>query len=160
MHRGQFVCEMCGAEIPAGDGARDPGGSRLCPRCVGLHHPASHGRRGGLNRPAILIATGLITLVISLLADTVAFGRAKGFGWRQLLAAGIAGVFFLCGGILRIPTLVVVGLLAGGLSLLADLLKFGASPGFGVHQVAGCGLGLLLVVLGWRLAGGSRGPRV
>lgn len=46
-------------------------------------------------------------------------------------------------------TLLVVGVLLAVISLAADLLGFGPSPGIGLKQGAGAVVGVVLAVTGW-----------
>ena len=124
----------------------------LCPSCAEADQDlrASPGR--GLNRAAILISVGLFVLALSVLADLLAFGSGEGFGWKQILGFGIAGVLVLTGAMVRIPTLLVIGLIIGSLSVLADWLGFGNVEGFWWQQILGSLLGLLLIAAGITLA--------
>jgi hypothetical protein len=87
-------------------------------------------------------------LVTSAAADWFAFGSSEGFGWKQLLGLGLAGILLLIGALVRIPALSVIGLFIGLLTVLADWLGFGNAEGFGRQQMAGCALGAALMALG------------
>ena len=123
-------CLTC-ADAVAGDYSRDD-------------LPDQHRR----NRAALFVLVGLIVLVLSVGADFFHFGQAEGFGWKQMtgLFCGIALV--VLGSIIRSQTVALTGLIMGGLTLLADWLGFGSSPGIGWQQMAGILLGTVLVLAG------------
>ena len=108
-----------------------------------------------MNRAAILMSVGLFVLVVSALADVLAFGSHAGFGWRRGLGLGFAGVLVLTGAMMRISTLFAIGLIIGLLTLLADWLGFGDAPGFGWQQTLGSLLGAALIAMGLLVRGTS-----
>jgi di/tricarboxylate transporter len=104
------------------------------------------------NRAALLAILGLIILVLSIGADFFAFGRAEGFGWKQMSGVLCGAVLVLIGAVVRTQTVALAGLILGGLSLLADWLRFGKSPGFGGEQTLGTLLGVILLLVGLSLS--------
>ena len=147
----ELVCEKCGAPLSVtgkAEEAPDPVRPLLCVLCAAHDQEAGPRRARGANRAAILLCVGLFVLVISAAADWLAFGSSEGFGWKQLLGLGMAGILLLIGALVRIPTLSVIGLFIGLLSVLADWLGFGNAEGFGWQQMAGCALGAALMALG------------
>jgi hypothetical protein len=104
--------------------------------------------RGRLNVAAVLFSTGAFVLLVSLLADWLAFGSSSGFGYKQFLGLGVAGILVLLGALMRIPTMFVIGLIVGVLALLADWLGFGNATGFGWQQITGVALGCCLLACG------------
>ncbi len=100
----------------------------------------------------MLAAVGLMMLVISLLADVLAFGGSEGFGRRQLLGVALAGVMVLIGAAMWVPTLLAVGLIGVVMTILADWLAFGSAEGFGWQQDLGCLVGVCLAFGGLDLA--------
>jgi uncharacterized membrane protein len=104
------------------------------------------------NHAALLILVGLIILVLSIGADFFAFGQAEGFGWKQMTGVFCGVALLVLGAITRTQMVVVTGLIMGGLTLLADQLSFGSSPGFGWHQMLGTLLGGVLVLAGLSVA--------
>ncbi len=150
------VCERCGrpaiVHISTGE-ASGSGMRHLCLECADREDIAVRRQERGLNHAAILIVAGLIVLVISLFADVLRWGEGEAFGYKQMAGLVLAGGGVLVGAVTRIPTLFVVGLLVGGLTLSADYIGFGKSPGFGLEQVAGTAVGILLAAAGGLLAG-------
>jgi len=147
----ELVCEKCGAPLSvtgADKEAPDPTMPLLCVLCAADDQQAGPRRARGANRAAILLCVGLFVLVISAAADWLAFGSSEGFGWQQLLGLGLAGILLLIGAVVRIPTLSVIGLFIGLLTVLADWLGLGNAPGFGWHQVSGSLLGAALIAAG------------
>jgi len=150
------VCKLCGAPALVHirpDASDERTVHHFCLRCADLNAAADEwdaaDRR--LNRAAVCALAGLIVLVISVGADFFAFGRADGFGWKQMTGVFCGAAFFLTGTLLRASTLILVGLIMGGVTLLADWLAFGSSPGFGWHQILGTLLGVFLLVGGCRV---------
>ncbi len=149
------VCEICGvpAVVHINDQASEGATMRhLCFQCADREDMSSATRTRRLNFGAVLAAVGLMLLVISLLADVLAFGDAEGFGWQQLSGVALAGILVLVGAVMRIPTLLVAGLIGVVMTILADWLAFGSAEGFGWRQILGCVVGLILVVSGVSLA--------
>ncbi len=145
------VCEHCGhpavvhvtSEGPAGTGVR-----HLCLHCADLEDAVVHREEPGLNRAAIFVVAGAMILAISLLADVLEFGQGAGFGYKQAIGLALALGGVLMGAVVRVPTLCAVGVVIGGLTIVADYAGFGNYPGFGWQQWIGSILGLALVVLG------------
>ncbi|GEM_PF-2734563 len=101
-----------------------------------------------LHHAAVLTVLGLYLLLLALLADQLRLGNTQGFGYQQWAGVLLAAVLLLTGALLRIPTLAVIGLLTGSLTLLADYLGLGRSPGFGGRQAIAAALGVLLLITG------------
>src|SRR5262249_9659836 len=107
------------------------------------------GKEQALNYGAILISVGVITLLLSVFADQLKFGNSQGFGFKQDLGLAMAMICVFTAALIRVPTLLVIGVLGGGLTVLADVLQFGHDPGFGWHQQLGTLVGATLVLCGW-----------
>ena len=152
MSRPKPPCERCGSpalvhitnEAPSGATVR-----HLCLRCADVEETAFDGQEQYLNYGAILISVGMIALLLSVFADELNFGSSQGFGAKQELALAMAMICVFTAALIRVPTLMVIGVLGGGLTVLADVLHFGHDPGFGWHQQLGTLIGALLVVCGW-----------
>ena len=139
------ICETCGvpAVVHINSGAyAGPRMRHLCFGCADREDMSAASRKQGLNPGAVLAAVGLMMLVISLLADVLAFGGSEGFGWRQLLGVALAGVMVLIGAAMWVPTLLAVGLIGVAMTILADWLAFGSADGFGWQQALGCLVGV------------------
>lgn len=147
-------CERCGAPSLVHVSREHSSGVKIrhfCLECAALRdEPAAP--TPGLNRAAVLMVTGAFIVSLSLFADYLKFGDREAFGPKQIVGVSLAAVLFGAGVIVRIPTVLMVGLMLGGLTVLADWLAFGSIPGFGWQQITGTCLGLLLVGWGWRLA--------
>jgi hypothetical protein len=146
------TCDRCGApanvhisDIVAGE----PVVRRFCPDCADeipeeVHTPA--GRRSA--QAAVLLVVGGLVLFLSLTADVLKFGASQGFGVHQWVGVSIGGLVMLLGAVTRAATLLMIGAIGTGLAFLADWLAFGSSEGFGLQQIIGCMLGLLLLGAG------------
>ena len=149
------ICETCGvpAVVHINSGAyAGPRMRHLCFGCADREDMSAASRKRRFNPGSVLAAVGLMMLVISLLADVLAFGRSEGFGWRQLLGVALAGVMILIGAAMWVPTLLAVGLIGVVMTILADWLAFGNAEGFGWQQILGCLVGVGLAFAGLDLA--------
>jgi hypothetical protein len=124
----------------------------LCLRCADVEENVVPPRERRLNVPILVTTVGLLVLVISVFADPLGFGSSEGFGWQQSTGVALAVILALTGAIMLIPTLLVVGLITGGVTLLADWLRFGSAEGFGWQQILGSALGVLLIAIGLLVA--------
>lgn len=143
-------CERCGAPALVNI-SNDEGGRvtvrRLCLKCADEPAPARRGEYS-LNYSAILSSVGVAMILLSVFADWLGFGKTPGFGWKQDIGVVLAGILVLVATVVRIPTLLAIGVLTGILSLLADAFHFGDDPGFGWHQVVGVFFGAVLMAAG------------
>lgn len=147
----EIICLKCRA--PANVHIRDVDNSavlvrHLCMNCADEADALLAGRDSVLDHCAISISVGLFVLVLSVFADGLGFGNTAVFGWKQILGIGVAGVLILAGAVMRVPTMLIVGLIFGVLALLADWLGFGNSEGFGRHQITGTFAGFVFIVAG------------
>ena len=101
-----------------------------------------------LDNSTIVICVGFLVVFVSALADVLKFGSSVGFGWQQLIGCVIGGVLLVIGALIGAATLMVFGVITGLVAVLADLLHFGSSAGFGWQQLAGVIAGMLLTVVG------------
>jgi len=150
----KFRCEVCGepANVHISNENADGATLRhLCLQCAADEDDLAP-REPMLNLAAVLVVVGLFILVISLFADVLAFGRHEGFGWQQQAGLALAAVFVLTAALVRIPTVLAIGLMIGAITVLADWLGLGNAEDFGIRQVAGTLLGLLLIGAGWLVA--------
>jgi hypothetical protein len=113
-----------------------------------MDEPSAAPRERSLNRGAILICVGVFTLAITLFADQIGFGQESGFGWKQDIALALGAILVAAGALLRIATLLVIGVIIAVLTLLADWLRLGSVEGFGLKQLTGSLLGVVLIVAG------------
>jgi hypothetical protein len=149
------VCECCGA--PAVVHIRNEVAGEVivrhfCLDCADAEANASPPRERRLNIPVALMIVGLIILLMSVFADALAFGSSRGFGWQQWSGVALAGLLTLAGAIMQIPTLLLIGLITGGVTVLADWLAFGSAPGFGWQQQLGSAVGVALIAASWAVA--------
>lgn len=156
----QPECERCG--VPAlvhirTESAGVAAVRHLCLKCADLEHEASQAIPLAPNVAAILIVVGALVALISAFADPLGFGGAAGFGWQQWSGILIAGILVLAGAIVQAPTLPILGLLVGMVTLLADWLGLGSAAGFGWQQGLGVAVGVALILLGFGLTRRSSG---
>ena len=153
MSESMMMCESCGSPAIVRVTDEDAGEAvlhHLCHRCAEAAGPKA-GLRGP-NLAALLVCVGAFVLLISVLADVLAFGSTLGFGFQQLGAVLVAGVLVVLGAVLRISTISVIGIATGLIAVLADWLAFGSSPGFGAQQISGSFIGAMLICVGLVLA--------
>ncbi len=124
----------------------------LCLRCADVEDNVVPPRERRLDVPVVVTTTGLLVLVVSVLADPLGFGSSEGFGWQQWTGVAVAAILTLTGAIIQIPMLLVVGLHTGGVTILADWLGLGSAEGFGWQQILGSALGVLLIAIGLLVA--------
>lgn len=105
----------------------------------------------------ILIAVGLFVLALSAFADFLKFGGSEGFGWKQGAGLVLAGMLALTGSVFGVLMFLVIGVVIGTLTLLADVLAFGSNDGFGIQQLLGTIIGAVILIVGLRLV--ARSPR-
>lgn len=144
------ICERCGKPAIVhitNDESGSPGIRHLCLDCAEAQADLPHAEPG-LNFSALLISVGLFVLAISVFAEVLGFGSDEGFGWQQLVGLTVAGVLVLSGATIRIPTIVAIGLMIGGITILADYMDIGGKEGFGYKQIIGAALGGLLALAG------------
>ncbi len=156
-------CEKCGApalvtianegsSMPSTATTQETQGAAtmryLCLRCADDEELSRQKRDASLNYSAILISVGLVSLFLSVFADWLGFGRSEGFGWKQDIGLVAAAVLVLTAAIVRIPTMLIIGVFTGALSILADLFQFGHERGFGWHQMMGTAFGIVLIGAG------------
>ncbi|MFQ5414102.1 MAG: hypothetical protein ACE5E6_06550 [Phycisphaerae bacterium] len=151
-------CEICGAPavVHRSGTAGDVGTvHRYCMACADAPTHAVAGTQRGVRAllgrgevGAALFALGAVSLCISVLADVLQFGQTQGFGWQQRVALIVAGVLALLGALFRTLVLVVIGLAAGGLTLVADMIGFGGHAGFGMQQALGTLVGVAMLAAG------------
>lgn len=53
-----------------------------------------------MNKPAILLAAGVLLFLVSLTADAIGIGEGTGIGWKQILGS-IAGLCIAAVGIVQ-----------------------------------------------------------
>jgi len=165
MSEAKPYCEVCGEPAIVHISNEDANKAtlrHLCLQCAADEDDVQP-REQMLNRAAVLLVVGLFILMISLFADVLAFGRSEGFGWQQQAGLALAAVLVLTAALMRIPTVLVIGLMIGAITVLADWLGLGNTEGFGMQQIAGSLLGLFLIGAGRLVARrgqyGDRHPR-
>jgi len=142
------VCEACGGDanihisnVVAGVVTM----RHFCPDCVDdaqADRPRSQRHRGAAG---MIGAVGLIALLLSVFADRLKLGSSVGFGWWQNLGVVVGAALLILGAATRAPALLIIGLIACVLAVLADWFALGSAEGFGILQIAGTSLGLVLV---------------
>jgi len=135
------ACNCCGEYFDESTDARHP----TCPACRQKYGDAT---RPNVASAAVMLVVGSYTLLLSLTADWLSIGINVGFGWRQWMGLLLAFVLVISGALTRVTAILVMGLLIGGVTILADVLKLGDSSGFGWQQIAGAVIGLIMIGLG------------
>jgi len=144
------VCEACGADANIHISNLVAGVATMrhfCQNCVDAaeaDRPRFQRHRGAAGTVG---AVGLIALILSVFADRLKLGSSVGFGWWQNLGVVAGVVVIVLGAATRAPALLIIGLITCSLAVLADWLAFGSAEGFGILQIAGTSLGLILVAV-------------
>lgn len=146
----KLPCELCGAPaiVHVRPSAADETMLHFCISCADQRGSSADqdAKARGINPAALYGLAGLTTIVLSTGADVFAFGRADGFGWKQMAGVVCGAALTLTGALLRTRTILLAGVIMAGLTLVADWVGLGASPGFGWRQGLGCVLGALLLL--------------
>lgn len=102
----------------------------------------------------LLIYAGLILTLLTVSADRLSISGESGFGWRQITGAEVGFLCIVVGMFLRGAFVGVAGLFLLVLSLGADLLRIGHSPGLGWRKQLALVLATLLLAAGmlWQRA--------
>jgi hypothetical protein len=152
MSRSKPACERCGAVALVhitSEAASEISVRHLCLHCADLEESAPLTRDRYLHYGAIMMSVGSIILFLSLFADSLKFGNSEGFGPLQQLGLGMALICVFTAALIRVPTLMIIGVVGGLLTILADVFQFGHDPGFGWHQKLGALVGATLILTGW-----------
>ena len=102
----------------------------------------------------LLIYAGVILTLLTITADRLAISGRSGFGWRQITGAEVGFLCIVVGLFLRGALLGTAGLFLLVLSLGADLLRVGHSPGLGWRKQLALVLATVLLAAGmlWQRA--------
>jgi hypothetical protein len=113
----------------------------------GVRHIASGSAR-------LLIYAGVILTLLTITADRLSISGRSGFGWRQITGAEVGFLCVVLGLLLRAALLGMAGLFLLVLSLGADLLRVGHSPGLGWRKQLALVLATVLLAVGmlWQRA--------
>lgn len=98
--------------------------------------------------PSLLIRGGALIGILALAADYLQIAGKSGFGWKQIAGAEVGVLAVTLGAFLRVGFLTVGGLVLVALSLGADYLGVGHSPGLGWKQQIALPLSVICVVVG------------
>lgn len=149
MTQPERICELCGTSATV-HVSNVVGGvatmRHFCEDCVDIASFDAHDPPRHWAAAAVLGSMGLVVLLLSLFADWLRFGSAEGFGWYQQAGVVIGGVVLLLGAVARAPTLLIIGMFAFLLSILADWFAFGSAEGFGWQQLLGTAAGAILII--------------
>jgi len=138
--------------------SESPGGglAQFCAECKRrrLWHEQSGVRQIAGGSARLLIYAGVLLTVLALTVDRLSISGRVGFGWRQITGAEVGILCVALGLLVGRGLLGMAGLFLLVLSLGADLLRLGHSPGLGWRNQTGLVLASLL------LAGGMLWERV
>jgi hypothetical protein len=147
-------CPVCGTDSlvtilrEGSDGERQL--RQFCRECARRSDSEVRSRQrqiaAGLASP--LTWSGIILLTLAITADFLAISGRSGFGWRQVTGAEVGFLCVVLGLLLRRAFLGTAGLFLLVLSLLADLLALGHSPGPGWRTLTALVAGTVLVGAG------------
>jgi hypothetical protein len=98
--------------------------------------------------PSVLIRAGALLALLALFADELGIRGRRGFGWRQIAGSEAGALILVLGAFLRSGWLTISGFLLLILSLGADHLRVGRTPGTGWREQLALALGLAAVGIG------------
>ncbi len=148
------TCPVCGTESFVTVLSEESPGERVlrkyCGECARRatvrEEPAARRLASGLTQ--ILIDAGIVLAVVTLAANELGISGQSGFGWRQITGLEVGLLCIVLGLLLRRALLGVSGAFLLGLSLSADLLRLGHSPGIGWRKQVALALAVALVGIG------------
>ncbi len=157
----------CGSKsrvrVLTGYADRHPRYEDLCLLCAD-RDPQSHPEIVGISDRArehgvfLLLLFGLGLGILGVIADHLGISGHKGFGFYQITGVIIGAVCVVTGTMLRVDTLSLSGAVVFAVSLCADLVGIGGSPGMGNKQLAVILVALLLITIGITLHFRARRP--
>ncbi len=150
-------CQTCGqpvrVRILKGYTGGKPMLEHFCSKCadeaqVTIRTTLDESAKQRLSIGALLIFAGLFVGIIGVFGDYLGIEGHSGFGWHQQVGIVLATVFVLVGSLFRVDTLAVVGVVAFGLSVFADLFGLTSAPGIGWKQQLATSIGIAIVLTG------------
>jgi len=147
-------CPVCGTDSLVPALSQGPPGNRVlrqvCRECERRQRGErrERARQVGVVVAHLAIVGGVVLGAITLSADYLGISGKRGFGWRQLLGAETGFLCVVLGLLLRRTLLGVGGLFLLVLSLAADLLRVGHSPGLGWRKQIALLVAIVLVAVG------------
>jgi len=163
------ACVRCGHPASVTVVAEDDDGRRtaqeFCLACAEKRpQPRSHAGRQALLSlvPGLMIKLGAVLAVLVFFADELGISGKRGFGWRQWAGGEIGALVLVVGALLRSGWVTIGGLALMILSLGADDLRVGHSPGMGWREQAALAVAAVSVIVGlvWQRRIRRRGPSV
>lgn len=150
-------CCRCGSEprvrVLTGYVNRDPQYEDLCLICAD-RDPQSYpdmigtGDRARQHGVFLLLLFGLSLGILGVLADHLGISGNTGFGLYQVLGVIIGAVCVLTGTMLRVHALSLSGAVLFAVSLCADLVGIGGTPGMGIKQLTVIFVAIVLIAIG------------
>jgi hypothetical protein len=146
-------CARCGRPAAVTLVGEDEQGQRqmleLCLECAETPQFQPRPARALLGlAPSFLIRAGAVLTLLALFADSLGIRGRHGFGWRQVAGSEAGALVLVLGAFLRSGWLTVSGLALLVLSLGADQLRVGRTPGMGWREQLALLLGGAAVALG------------
>jgi hypothetical protein len=161
------ACVRCGLPASVTVVTEDDDGRRtaqeFCLACAEKRpQPRSHAGRQALLSlvPGLMIKLGAVLAVLVFFADELGISGKRGFGWRQWAGGEIGALVLVVGALLRSGWVTISGLALMILSLGADDLRVGHSPGMGWREQAALAVAAVSVIVGliWQRRQRLRGP--
>ena len=149
-----MTCPACGTDSTVTVLHEGDDGTRVlrqfCKECARRQEAEERSRRRQLlaSLAAPVTYSGLLLVVLALVADSLSIGGRSGFGWRQVSGAEVGFLCVFLGIMLRQALLGTAGLFLLVLSILADLLVVGHAPGAGWRARVAIAAGTALLAAG------------
>jgi hypothetical protein len=146
---------VCGTESLVRAPSRHEGGlHQLCRECERLSDERSAARQFAKGQARFLIYAGILLALLTLTVDYLSISGRAGFGWRQITGTEVGLLLIVIGVLAGRGLLAMSGLFLLVLSLGADVLNLGRSPGLGWRKQTALALASLLLAEGilWQRA--------
>lgn len=98
--------------------------------------------------PRLLVWSGVVIGVVSVSADFLGISGSGEFGWRQMAGTELGALLMVVGVVVRRAVVSIGGMVLLALSVGAEWLRVGHSPGVGWRQGAALAVSALLMATG------------
>lgn len=151
-------CPVCGTEslVTVLSSSPEGGLRQVCNECERrrLWNERSVLRETARGLATLLIYSGILLFLLTLILEPLSISGHPGFGWRQIAGTEVGILIFVLGFLAWRGFIGIGGLFLVILSLGADVLRLGHAPGLGWRKQTALVLAWLLIAAGllWQRA--------